>query len=206
VDLSLRRAIVPSTDESVVRLLFAGRLLGLKGLSMAVGAMARLKSQGYAVQLDIAGEGPLRTFLTQRIRVLGLTNEVRLLGSLPRAELLCRYGQADLFLFPSLHDSGGTVVLEALSRGLPVICLDLGGPPNFIDDTCGAVVATRGRSRLEVEKALADSVARIIAEPGALKRLSAGAAKRAQDRSWERLVRAAYTLVHRELGWLPAIV
>ena len=37
------------------------------------------------------------------------------------------FGSHDLFLFPSLHDSGGFVVLEALSHGLPVVCLDLGG-------------------------------------------------------------------------------
>lgn len=36
---------------------------------------------------------------------------------------------ADVFLFPSLHDEGGWVVGEALAAGLPVVCIDRGGPP-----------------------------------------------------------------------------
>jgi len=205
VDLSQRRSAA-ACDENrssrPYRLLFAGRLLGWKGVALAVGAVAHLVASGREIELDIAGDGPLRGFLIKSISELGLSQRVRLLGNIPRDQLLELYAQADLFVFPSLHDAGGTVVLEALSRGLPVVCLDLGGPPNFIDGTCGAVVATRARSRLEVELAVADAIARIISEPGALARLSVGAVKRAQERSWENLVRGAYVVVHRQLGWL----
>jgi glycosyltransferase involved in cell wall biosynthesis len=183
--------------------LFAGRLLGWKGVALAVAAVARLVAAGHNVELDIAGDGPLDGFLKKKIQQLGLSHRVRLLGSIPREQLLRLYGHADLFVFPSMHDAGGTVVLEALSRGLPVICLDLGGPPNFIDGSCGAVVATHERTRHQIEIALADTIAQILAEPGALARLSTGAVQRARERSWENLVQGAYEVVHRRLGWLP---
>jgi len=206
VDLSQRQTAA-GCDENCsslpYRLLFAGRLLGWKGVALAVGAVARLVASGRDVELDIAGDGPLRGFLSKAITELGLRQRVRLLGKIPRDQLFELYAHADLFVFPSLHDAGGTVVLEALSRGLPVVCLDLGGPPNFIDDTCGAVVSTRARSRLEVELAVANAITKIISEPGALARLSEGAVKRAQERSWENLVSGAYALVYRQLGWLP---
>src|SRR5262249_17128782 len=51
---------------------------------------------------------------------------------MPPAELFELYDTHSLLLFPSLHDSGGFVVLEALSHGLPVVCLDLGGPREIV--------------------------------------------------------------------------
>ena len=185
------------------RLLFAGRLLGWKGVSLAVGTVARLVASGRDVQLDIAGDGPLRRFLSRKIEALGLVSRVRLLGAIPRTELLALYARADLFLFPSLHDAGGTVVLEALSRGLPVICLDLGGPPNFIDSRSGVVVSTQGLSREQLEQALADAIAQAIDEPGKLRFLSLGAADHARQQTWDSLVRRAYALIHQRLGWAP---
>jgi glycosyltransferase involved in cell wall biosynthesis len=47
------------------------------------------------------------------------------------------YLRHDALLFPSLHDSSGNVVLEALSSGLPVVCLDVGGPALLVDPSCG---------------------------------------------------------------------
>lgn len=206
VDLSQRRSASALSDDGVphpVRLLFAGRLLGWKGVALAVGAVGRLVAQGRDVQLDIAGDGPLRPFLDRKIDALGLRQRVRLLGSIPRPDLLTLYAQADLFVFPSLHDAGGTVVLEALSRGLPVVCLDLGGPPNFIDARSGVVVATAGRSREELVQALADAIAQALDQPGRLALLSRGAAEHARQQTWENRVRRAYTLIHRQLGWAP---
>lgn len=208
VDVSLRREPPDSPRDASAgpcRLLFAGRLLGWKGVGLAVGAVARLVAMGRDVQLDIAGDGPLRSFLSRRIHALGLDRRVRLLGVVPREELFKLYAQADLFVFPSLHDAGGTVVLEALSRGLPVICLDLGGPPNFIDARSGVIVSTQDRSREEVVQALADAIAQALDQPGRLALLSRGAAEHARQQSWEVLVRRAYSLIHQRLNWEPAL-
>jgi glycosyltransferase involved in cell wall biosynthesis len=48
---------------------------------------------------------------------------------------------ADVLLFPSFHDSGGWVVAEALRVGCPVLCLDLGGPPNLVGATGGLAIS-----------------------------------------------------------------
>ncbi len=207
VDLSHRTVDAAAFDcggQRRLQLLFAGRLLAWKGVALALGAVARLVQAGHAVELTIAGDGPMRGYLAEQVDRLGLQGHVRLLGSIPRDELLVIYGQAHLFLFPSLHDAGGTVVLEALSRGLPVICLDLGGPPNFVNPGCGAVVSTLGRSRDEVERALADVVAGVLADPGKLPAWSAGAVEQARRHSWEKLVQRAYAHIGRQLGW-PAL-
>jgi glycosyltransferase involved in cell wall biosynthesis len=64
--------------------------------------------------------------LGRRLRV---DDRIRFLGALPR-DLVRRLMResADVLVFPSLHDEGGFVVVEALAAGLPVVCLDRGGP------------------------------------------------------------------------------
>ncbi len=47
----------------------------------------------------------------------------------------------DVFLFPSLRDGGGLVVVEAMAAGKPVICVDLGGPRMHVTEDCGVKVA-----------------------------------------------------------------
>jgi glycosyltransferase involved in cell wall biosynthesis len=182
-------------------LLFAGRLLGWKGVALALGATARLVRQGHNVQLDIAGEGPLRDYLAQQIEVLELQGRVRLLGVVAREALMTLYAQSDLFVFPSLHDSSGSVMLESLSRGLPVVCLDLGGPKNYVNEQCGVVVSTAGLTRDLLEQKLAEVIGGLLAEPQRLASMSCHAAEHARQQSWENTVRGAYQLIDRQMRW-----
>lgn len=185
------------------RLLFAGRLLGWKGVVLAVQAVALLVRQGHDVELRVAGDGPLRRHLAQRVAQLGLQDRVLLLGAIPRDELMTLFAQADLFVFPSLHDSSGNVVLESLSRGLPVVCLDLGGPQLYINAQCGVVVSTHGRSRQQVEQALADHIAELLADPIRLARLQQQAAEHAASQTWAATVHKAYDIIQARLDWAP---
>ncbi len=63
---------------------------------------------------------------------------------MPQDELFRLYQTHDLLLFPSLHDSGGFVALEALAHGMPIVCLDLGGPGDLETSDCGIVVEIAG--------------------------------------------------------------
>jgi glycosyltransferase involved in cell wall biosynthesis len=203
VDLSHRRqaeGVEHAPAQRRWRLLFAGRLLGWKGVAMALAATALLLQDKVDVQLDIAGDGPLRPHLEAEIERLGLQDRVRLLGVLARPELMAYYGQADLFVFPSLHDSGGSVVLEALSRGLPVVCLDLGGPQNYVDAHSGIVVSTATRSRADIERALADAIGQVLRDPGRLAAMSQGAAAHARRQTWEATVRQSYAVIDARLA------
>jgi glycosyltransferase involved in cell wall biosynthesis len=183
------------------KLLFAGRLLGWKGVALALGATERLLQAGHDVQLDIAGDGPLRAYLALQIARRGLQDRVHLLGGVPRPELMQLYGQADLFVFPSLHDSSGNVVLESLSRGLPVVCLDLGGPQNYVDASCGVIVPTEGLSRDQLEAKLAEALAQVLADPARLRGLSRQAAEHAARQSWAATVRRSYRVIEERLQW-----
>lgn len=183
------------------RFLFAGRLIALKGVGIAMGAVHHLVERGWNVHLDVAGDGPLRAHLESEVKRLRLGTRIRLLGAVPRSELLEMYSRADLFLFPSLRDSSGNVVLEALSRGLPVVCLDLGGPRNFIDEHCGIVVATGRLDRMGLERAIAAHIEPVLANPERLASMSRAALEHAARQSWPAVVRRAYELIGQRLGW-----
>jgi glycosyltransferase involved in cell wall biosynthesis len=124
-----------------------------------------------------------------------------MLGSIPRPELLERYRDADLFLFPSLRDSSGNVVLESLSRGLPVVCPDLGGPQHYVDEHCGIVVETGSRDRQSLEHAIAERISEVLADTQRLAAMSRAAHAHAERQSWPAVVANAYRVISGRLGW-----
>lgn len=105
--------------------LYAGRLLPLKGLRLALQALQY--APGW--RLVILGDGPEREALRRIALRLGVETRVELRGTVSRADVLRALGSADAFLFPSFHDSASAAVAEASALGCPVVCLDLGGSP-----------------------------------------------------------------------------
>jgi glycosyltransferase involved in cell wall biosynthesis len=110
----------------------------------------------------------------------------------PQAELGTLYSRHDAFLFPSLHDSSGTVVLEAMSHGLPVICFDLGGPGVLVTARSGIVVPTDGRGPHRLVDQLAKAMRAIVDSPDRRGELQAGALARARELTWTAAVQQLY--------------
>jgi len=107
---------------------YAGDLLPLKGVSLALRTVAQLPEW----RLLVAGSGPDEARLRRLAHALDLDGRVEFLGWLPRERLLALLReQVDVFLFPSLRDQAPWAVAEARALGLPVVCLDVGGPPQL---------------------------------------------------------------------------
>jgi glycosyltransferase involved in cell wall biosynthesis len=113
---------------------------------------------------------------------------VEFVGHAPRKQFVDSLRAYTALIFPSLHDSGGLVVLEAFSNGLPVICLDLGGPGIMVNATCGMVVPTTQADEAQTVTRLANAIVSLATmAPAELERLSAGALARANELSWSAL-------------------
>jgi glycosyltransferase involved in cell wall biosynthesis len=80
-----------------------------------------------------------RFFLKTLSRDLQVEKQVHFISWIERADLLNLFKEASAFIFPS-HEGAGMVVAEALSFGLPVICLDNEGPGQFINPSCGYAI------------------------------------------------------------------
>jgi glycosyltransferase involved in cell wall biosynthesis len=136
------------TQEKVA--LFAARLSPWKGASLAVRVIAWLPGW----RLVVVGSGPDADRLKRLAGRLGVTDRVEYLGHVPQLRLFeLMRTEADVLLFPSMHEDAGWVVAEAGSCGLPVVALGRGGPPLL-----GAVVVGPGPVS-ETVQALATAVA-----------------------------------------------
>jgi len=111
----------PASPPNARRFLFVGNLLYLKGIHLALQALARMHRDFPGATLTIAGDGRDRKWLQKMADRLGVAHAVDWRGWVPREQALSMYREHTAFTacFPSLHDSGGTVVMEALSQGLP---------------------------------------------------------------------------------------
>jgi glycosyltransferase involved in cell wall biosynthesis len=163
------------------KFLYAGRLLYWKGVHIAIRAFAALTAKGVDARFTIVGDGPERSRLEQLATSQGVRDGVEFISRIPQAELFDLYCTHDLLLFPSLHDSGGLVVLEALSRGLPVVCFDLGGPKEVVTFNCGVIVETREQNTERIAISLAEAIFSLLESPEKMAELSRGAITRAQE-------------------------
>lgn len=174
------------------RVLYVGQLKYWKGGHFALRSFAVLLKQFSDARFTVLGKGQDKSWLKNISFELDIDHAVEWLEWLPREEIDEVYQKHDLLLFPSLHDSGGMVVLEAMRNGLPVVCLNLGGPGVIVDDSCGCVISTTGRTEEEVVDHLAKSLLGVYNAPEKLNRLSAGALKKSVEMSWSRLVKTVY--------------
>lgn len=179
-------------DRARLELLYVGRLLPWKGVHLTLKALAMLGESPANVHLTVIGSGYDHARLKKLADRLKVDELVSWVSWMRREELIGVYSNFDLFMFPSLHDSGGSVVLEALMFGLPVVCLDLGGPGIAVNDDCGKVIQATGVDEAGVVGAIATFLRRVLADPNMLRRLSATARAHAATRSWRTNVYSVY--------------
>jgi glycosyltransferase involved in cell wall biosynthesis len=149
-------------ETSTRRAVFSGRLIPFKGLRLALATLNQPEAAGWS--LSVFGDGPDRAPLERLTRKLDLVDRVEFLGHRPRPEVRRAVEAADVFLFPSLHDSAGWSVGEALIVGTPVVCLDRSGPAFLVSTGPGIAVANGRNLPGALAKALGDAPNVVCAE------------------------------------------
>ena len=107
------------------RAIYAGRLMGYKGVELAVRAFADPRVAEWS--LDIFGAGPDESRLIELVKSLALRERVSFRGVVDRAILFAALQESSVFLFPSMREGGPWAVAEATAIGLKVACFPLGG-------------------------------------------------------------------------------
>jgi glycosyltransferase involved in cell wall biosynthesis len=115
----------PRYRGGVPRLLCVGRLIPIKGHIVLLRAFAEAKEQVPALELDIAGRGPLEPALRALARELGITGSVRFLGYV--APIQGAIERSAIVVVPSMGEGFGMAALEAMERARPVIAAEIGG-------------------------------------------------------------------------------
>ena len=120
--------------------LFVGRVAHEKNIEFLLLSTLVALKQRPDLLLVIAGEGPATDDLKKRVKALGLHDSVQFIGYLDRQqELPDCYAAADVFVFASVTETQGLVLLEAMAAGLPVIALSEMGTRDILETQRGAI-------------------------------------------------------------------
>lgn len=170
-----------SADEPL-RIVWSGLHIPRKALNLALLALKSLPSE-LNWELHILGEGH-RTkawkILTNDMKIDALC---RFYGWIPREKALDVMLTAHLMLITSLRDQTPTVTAEALSLGLPIICLDHCGFSDAIDETCGIKIPVTTPQRVVSD--LAGAIAKLARDEHQRRLLANGALIRARHFAWQ---------------------
>jgi glycosyltransferase involved in cell wall biosynthesis len=120
-------------DAAPPRLITVGSLVEIKGHRHLVTALARLRTAGRSMRLDVVGDGPLRAELEKLAADVGVTDLIVFHGVKDKAAVAAALRQADVFVLPSLWENLPCALLEAMSAGLPVVATSVGGVPEVVD-------------------------------------------------------------------------
>jgi D-inositol-3-phosphate glycosyltransferase len=180
-------------------LLFVGRIQPLKGVDIAVEALARIENENAVLAIvggpsGQEGAGTLAA-LQARIDELGIRDRVRFFDPQPHHLLSTFYRAADLCLVPSRSESFGLVALEAAACGTPVVASDVGGlRNNVVDGVTGLLVADR------TPENFAAGINAVLDDPLLALRLGEAGAARARQHTWDASAARAAEVFGRVRG------
>jgi len=123
-----------------LKVLFVGRLQRVKAVNLLLDAVAKLRTDHIPVELTIIGDGSMRQAWQTQALELGISDAVTFAGAQPQQTVARAMAACDVFCLPSVRESGGAVLLEAMACGRPVIALDFGGPSDFVTDQVGRLL------------------------------------------------------------------
>ena len=132
------RCAPPHLPSSVFKIASLGRMVEKKGFDVLIEAVGLLRQRGVAVELNIAGDGPLLLNMKQLAHTVCGLEGVSFVGSLPHDEVASWMQQHDAFVLACKQDTQGdmdgipVVLMEAMSQQVPVVSTRLSGIPELV--------------------------------------------------------------------------
>ena len=190
----------PDYQEGCLNLLFVGRLIHWKGLAFALRALALVHQNYPGIKLTILGKGREEKALRKLASDLAINDQLTWINWIEESDLNALYASSHAVVFPSLHESGGLVVFEALQRGIPVMCLDIGGPAMHVNSQRGACIEVDGLQEDEVVQAMASQLKQWALNPSLLAAMREPSYTYCQTHQWAAKVERVYQPIEDTLS------
>ncbi len=174
---------IKKTEGDTVKLMYLGRLIEKKGLMLLLDVINSM-DKALPFTLDIYGDGPLVDSMRAYISEHNLSDKVIMRGAVEHTQVSLAYRNADVFIMPSLRETSGNVLVEAMAHKLPVVALDMSVCSNFKQYDCGSFVNVNQDKERIIDE-FADKLTELINAPE--KRSSLG--------------ENGYRFVNSELSW-----
>ncbi len=163
-----RRSLGLPEDAFVI--MYAGRIAIEKNLALLLRAFKIVQRRHPNTHLVIAGSGPYLDGCREHAETLGISQSTTFVGMLSREQLDTAYRVADLFAFPSMTETQGLVVCEAITAGLPCVAVRAGANPEVLEDGVDSILTENS------VRAFAKAICSTIGDTDLRDRLAAGAA------------------------------
>ncbi|MFB3882285.1 MAG: glycosyltransferase [Armatimonadota bacterium] len=172
----------------------SGRIALEKNLHTLIGALSLLTQRGGDAHLVLIGGGPWEDQCRAYVECQHLSDRVHITGYVPRESVLDWLAEADVYCFPSLTDTQGVVVLEAMALGCPPVAARSSAVADVIrHDVDGLIVEPTA-------EAFADAVTRVLADGDLRRRLAGQARLRAEEFSADLMAQRLVAVYERLLG------
>lgn len=185
----------PPSKTTPLKLLFVGRLVAFKGVDILLEAISRYQGP---IHLTLIGEGPLKAHwqaLALRLKIEGF---IHWYGQASARQVAEQLAAAHVLCLPSVRESGGAVLLEAMACARPTIAVQYGGPAELVDETIGYLIPAHGPAA--AIDALVNCFYDIITHPHHWHQRGEAGRKRAEQLySWDNKINQALQLYQEVL-------
>ena len=175
-------AKIKSENNSRVSGIWCGKLSDKKAPSILLNALAQDKLTRENIEILIVGNGPLEAEAHKMAEELGLKN-IKWIREVQHGEIFNLMNQADFLIHTSLMEATSSVIPEALSVGIPVICHDINGMGIAINESCGIKIPLKSPDESIV--GFHEAMKRLVNDRSLLEQLKTGARKRSLEISWD---------------------
>lgn len=162
------------------RILFVGRLAVQKNVSALLESLSVFVRKYHRdVHLKLAGDGELRSELEAEVRRHGLADIVTFAGVLHGEALEAAYQEADVLALTSTQESFGLVFIEAMTKGVPIVTVDIPAVRNVVENQVNGVLAQQD------PESVADAIHAVLADPARYEQMSRNNLAKARNYDWD---------------------
>jgi glycosyltransferase involved in cell wall biosynthesis len=178
--------------QEKLNLCFVGNYEHIKGINIILKIIKKLKVNNHKFFFNFIGSGSLENYIKESLNKNELVDCVKIHKKISHDKIFEFMKQNQLLVFPALRDSGGMVLLESMSIGLPSAILSLGGPSQIVNKDCGIIINSLERNEDEIVNDFYFQLEEIINDRNKLKQMSINCLKRIKIFSWQNKLDKVY--------------
>jgi len=179
-------------DKEKLNLCFVGNYEHIKGINIILKIIKKLKVNNHKFLFNFIGSGSLENYIKENLKKNKFNDCVKIHQKIPQDKIFEFMKKNQLLIFPALRDSGGIVLLEAMSIGLPSAILALGGPSQIVNKDCGIIINTSEKNEDEIANDFYFELKGVINDRKKLKQMSINCLNRVKTFSWHNKFNKIY--------------
>ena len=170
-------------NNDILKIVFVGRLIGKKGIAFLVDALSLMPTD-MDWELLIFGDGDDRVLIEKQIADSGIGKNVKLMGNRPLSQIAEAYQQADVFVLPSLRETSGNVLLEAMAYAVPIVAFDTSFCKELANKQSGIFVNVN-QSLDKIKKDFCDAIIKLAEDKTLREKFGRNGYEYANRLTWE---------------------